>query len=44
MSNLGLYQVLTTVAKKVGGPGVLVGILIGFGAVIGAGAVSVLPF
>ncbi len=44
MSNLGLYQVMTTVAKKVGGPLVLAGILIGFGALLHAGVTFVLPF
>lgn len=35
MSNLGAYQWLTTVAKKVGGPKNLVGIIAGTGAVTG---------
>ena len=40
MSNLGLYQVLTSMAKKVGGPGQLIGIMIGGGAILGGGAVA----
>lgn len=36
MPNLGGYQVLTTVSKKIGGPGNLVGGLIGVGATIAA--------
>ena len=40
MSNLGWYQVLTTVAKKVGGPLQLAGMLIGGGAILGGGAVA----
>jgi len=36
MSNLGAYQWLTTAAKKVGGPKILVGIIAGTGAVAGA--------
>lgn len=39
MSNLGWYQILTSVAKKVGGPKQLIGILVGSGALIGGGAV-----
>lgn len=39
MSNLGLYQEMTTYAKKVGGPLQFVGILVGSGAVIG-GAIA----
>lgn len=35
MSNLRGYQVLTTVAKKVGGPGKLVALIAGGGAVVG---------
>lgn len=35
MSNLGGYQVLTTLAKKVGGPDKLVTLLVGGGAVAG---------
>lgn len=41
MSNLGWYQVLTIAAKKVGGPKRLVGLLVGVGAIIGAGAVEI---
>ncbi len=37
MGNLGLYQVLTTAACKVGGPKVLVGIIATGGAVAGKG-------
>lgn len=40
MSNLGWYQILTTLAKKVGGPKQLMGLLIGSGALLGVGAVS----
>lgn len=40
MSNLGWYQILTTMAKKVGGPRKLVGLLVGGGAVAGAGAMA----
>ena len=40
MSNLGGYQVLTTVAKMVKGPRNLVLLLIGGGIVIGVGAVK----
>lgn len=35
MSNLGLYQWLTTTGKKVGGPGKLIGMFIGGGALVG---------
>lgn len=35
MSNLGWYQVLTTLAKKVGGPKRLIGLLVGSGVVGG---------
>lgn len=38
MSNLGWYQVLTTMAKKVGGPKRLVALLVGSGALLGLGA------
>lgn len=38
MSNLGWYQIMTTMAKKVGGPKRLFAILIGGGAIIGSGA------
>ncbi len=37
MSNLGWYQIMTTVSKKVGGPLNLVKILFGGGAVAGGG-------
>lgn len=40
MSNLGGYQILTAFAKKVGGPGKLVALIAGSGAV--AGAISVI--
>lgn len=39
MSNLGWYQVMTTLAKKVGGPLNLAGILIGSSAAAGSAAV-----
>lgn len=39
MSNLGGFQVMTTLAKKVGGPKNFVGLLIGAGAALGGGAV-----
>ena len=40
MSNLGGYQILTTIAKKVGGPKGLVALLIGVGALLGGGTVA----
>lgn len=40
MSNLGGYQVLTTIAKKVGGPGKLIALIVGGSAVVGALAVE----
>ena len=40
MSNLGWYQILTSMAKKVGGPKRLIGILVGSGALLGGGAVA----
>lgn len=40
MSNLGGYQVLTTIAKKVGGPGKLVALIAGGGAIAGGIAVK----
>ncbi len=40
MSNLGWYQILTTLAKKDGGPKQLIGLLIGSGALLGGGAVA----
>ena len=39
MSNLGWYQVMTTAAKKVGGPLKLAGLVLGSGMVIGGGTV-----
>lgn len=39
MGNLGWYQILTTMAKKVGGPKTLIGLLVGGGAILGGGAV-----
>lgn len=39
MGNLGWYQMLTTAAKKVGGPKNLIGIIFGGGALFGGGAV-----
>lgn len=40
MSNLGWYQILTTLAKKVGGPKQLIGLLMGSGALLGGGTVA----
>ena len=40
MSNLGWYQIMTTMAKKVGGPLKLFGLVAGGGAIIGGGAVA----
>ncbi len=40
MNNLGWYQLLTTMAKKVGGPKRLVGMFVGGGALIGGGVVA----
>ena len=40
MGNLGWYQLLTTMAKKVGGPKLLIGMLVGGGALAGGGAVA----
>lgn len=40
MSNLGKYQVMTTMAKKVGGPDALCAIVCGGGAVLGATVVG----
>lgn len=40
MSNLGWYQIMTTAAKRVGGPRKLAGLLIGGGAVVGGSAVA----
>ena len=36
MSNLGLHQTMTTLAKKVGGPAQLAGIVAGGGVVVGS--------
>ena len=38
MSNLGWYQILTSMAKKVGGPKQLVGMILGGGVLLGGGA------
>lgn len=40
MSNLGGYQIMTTMAKKVGGPLRLVVMIFGGGAIVGGGAVA----
>ena len=40
MSNLGWYQILTTLAKKVGGPKRLITLLVGGGAILGGSAVA----
>lgn len=40
MSNLGGYQTLTTLAKKVGGPGKLVALIAGGGVLLGGIAVK----
>ena len=40
MSNLGGYQILTTLAKKVGGPGKLITLIAGGGMVVGGIAVK----
>lgn len=40
MSNLGGYQALTTLAKKVGGPGKLVALIAGGGVLVGGVAVK----
>ena len=40
MGNLGWYQILTTMAKKVGGPKRLIALLTGGGALLGGGAVA----
>ena len=39
MSNLGWYQIMTTMAKKVGGPKKLFAVVLGGGALLGGGAV-----
>lgn len=41
MSNLGWYQIMTTVAKKVGGPLNLAGIFVGSGVLIGVGGSAI---
>ena len=40
MGNLGWYQLLTTMAKKVGGPKRLIGLFVGSGALAGGGIVA----
>lgn len=40
MSNLGWYQIMTTISKKVGGPLKLAGLLVGGGAIVGGGTVA----
>ena len=40
MSNLGWYQIMTTLSKRVGGPINLAGIVFGGGALFGGGAVA----
>ncbi|MBP3818193.1 MAG: hypothetical protein J6H31_07785 [Butyrivibrio sp.] len=40
MGNLGWYQLMTTVAKKVGGPKRLFALIFGCGAIIGGSAVA----
>ena len=42
MSNLGWYQIMTTVAKKVGGPKNLIGLVFGGGTIVGGGAVAII--
>ena len=37
MSNLGWYQIMTTTAKRVGGPIRFMGLLVGGGATVGVG-------
>lgn len=37
MGNLGLYQLMTTMAKRVGGPAVLGGLVLGAGALLAEG-------
>ena len=41
MSNLGWYQTMTTVAKKVGGPLPLAGLIVAAGAVVGGSGVKI---
>ena len=38
MSNLGMYQTLTTMAKKVGGPKIFIALLASGSAILGGGA------
>lgn len=40
MSNLGWYQIMTTLSKRVGGPINLAGIVFGGGSLFGGGAVA----
>lgn len=40
MSNLGWYQIITTLSKKVGGPKNLLALVFGGGVVVGGGAVA----
>ena len=40
MSNLGWYQILTSLAKKVGGPKNLIALIAGGGAILGGGTVA----
>lgn len=40
MSNLGWYQILTSMAKRVGGPKQLISLFVGGGFLIGGGAVA----
>jgi len=41
MSNLGWYQIMTTMAKKVGGPKNLIALIAGGGAIVGGGAMVI---
>ena len=41
MSNLGGYQILTTVAKKFGGPKIFIALLASGSAILGGGAFAV---
>ena len=41
MSNLGMYQTLTTMAKKVGGPKIFIALLASGSAILGGGAFAV---
>ena len=40
VSNLGWYQIITTAAKKVGGPKNLIGLIFGGGTIVGGGVVA----